>query len=151
MCTFRAQPRRSLLSVLHPAFMTSSDSLRTQLEAAVATAIQRPDTLDGFIAWESTMQSQLQPRHTGSSGQSTVGVRTGSGGAAHGAGGGAMSGRRSFGGSDAVRAGLLMEVEALREVLDILRWGGMRRRELVGFGKGVLHCFWLLACNEQGT
>jgi hypothetical protein len=114
--------------------MRASDTLRRQLEAAVATANQRPDTLDTFIAWQSTMQPQLQTRHTVSSAQSTVGVWAGSAGAGVGAGGGTMSGRGSLGGSDAVRAGLLVEVEALREMLDVLRWVGLWRHRLVGAG-----------------
>jgi hypothetical protein len=128
VCTPHAPPRRSLLSVLHPAFMAASDNLRTQLEAAVATANQHPDTLDAFIAWESTMQLQLQSRPTLNSWQGTAGVRMGSAGAAQGTGGGMVSGRGSFGAADAVRVGLLMEVEALREMLEVLRWVGKSRQ-----------------------
>lgn len=103
---------RSLLSALHPAFMQCCNNLHKQLETAISTANERPDTLQTFIAWQAALRTHLQARHTlvvPSSGCTPA--------FAQGAG------RVSACSTDVVRAGLLLEVEALRTLLDVMRWG----------------------------
>lgn len=89
--------------------MQCSGSLRTQLEDATATASQRPDSLEGFILWQAAMQSPA----SASGGQRASCM--------HGPVLAGSTGRGSFCGGDAVRVGLLAEVEALRTLLDVLR------------------------------
>jgi hypothetical protein len=113
--------RRSLLTILPQAFMQCSDSLRTQLDDATATASQRPDSLEGFIHWQSAMQNPTSA--SGSQRASCMQGRML----------GTTTGRGSFCGGDAVRVGLLTEVEALRTLLDVLRCA-------VGGGGGGLSC-----------
>ena len=110
---------RSLLSILPQAFTHCSTSLHTQLEDATATASQRPDSLGGFIAWQSAMHSPAAGRP---SAVSSAGGGQGAGCALQQVVLGKPTGQRSFFcGGDAVRVGLLAEVEALRTLLEVLR------------------------------
>lgn len=131
--------RRLLLSALPLAFTQCSNRLHTQLDAAIATASQRPDSLQSYIDWQVAMQSHAQPQATIARSQ-TAGAHIAVGGSSMQQGldtesaavqGHAIQGfgqtgpmvvsRGSFVGGDAVRAGLLMDVEALRMLLDVLR------------------------------
>lgn len=101
---------RSLLSVLPAAFVQCSDRLRKQLDTAIATARQRPDSLTAYIQWQAEMQSHAQHRSAASLDNGANDTRSA---------GAASNIVRCA--SDALRAGLLAEVEALRMLLDVLR------------------------------
>jgi hypothetical protein len=125
---------RSLLSVLQLAFVQCTDTLREQLDAAVETANQRPGSLQSFIAWQAAMLSHTQPMNTISRCQGAYAVAAARCSSPqqqvcwqspaeqqHVPGGAAAGPKGSVFGSDAVRAGLLLQVEGLRVLLDIMR------------------------------
>lgn len=101
---------RSLLSVLPAAFLQCSDRLRKQLDTAIATARQRPDSLTACIQWRAEMQSHAQHRSAASLNNGAYDTRSA----------GAASNIVCCA-SGTLRAGLFAEVEALRMLLDVLR------------------------------
>jgi len=125
---------RSLLAVLHPAFLQCCDSLRAQLDAAIVTASERPDNLQPFVAWQAAMQSNSHVRSTISRGQAAGLPTAATGGTldsmlgrdcqdmlGQSAAGMQPAARGSLFGMDALRSGPLLEAEALRMLLDVLR------------------------------
>lgn len=93
--------------MLHPAFMYCCSNLRTQLEQAVAAAAQRPDSLGAFVTWHAVLQQYAQARPTASRGNDAQSFPA--------------IGCSSAPGAAALKNGLLMEVEAMRMLLDVLR------------------------------
>lgn len=124
-----------MLSGLHPAFLHYCQALHDTLEATVAALNRRPDSLQPFIEWHAEVHSHMLG-NTGPGRASAacslmpalqLGLQSpsGFGGSAKSASGMSCAAFRSRGQPsmlDAGRTGVLAEHEALRNLLEVMRW-----------------------------